>query len=95
MAPHFARPTPNPDGRTPTKNVQFCRTCHRRIVRRGKHLASDGVRGQWRHEADRLGNQFAEEGCDRCTCGCKYWENDRCVDCGTQFVPGMRVPEHR
>ncbi len=27
-------------------------------------------------------NQIAEEGVDRCDCGSKYWENDRCVDCG-------------
>jgi hypothetical protein len=33
--------------------------------------------------ADVHGNQVAREGCDRCICGCKYWENDRCVDCGT------------
>lgn len=31
---------------------------------------------------DRLGNTIAREGCDRCDCGCKYWENDRCIDCG-------------
>lgn len=31
--------------------------------------------------ADRFGNQVAREGVDRCTCGCKYWENDRCIDC--------------
>ena len=29
-----------------------------------------------------LNNRIAEEGCDRCFCGCKYWENDRCIDCG-------------
>lgn len=33
---------------------------------------------------DRLGNVIAQEGCDRCVCGCKYWENDICVDCGTE-----------
>jgi hypothetical protein len=32
---------------------------------------------------DRHGNVIAEEGCTRCACGCKYWENDRCVDCGS------------
>lgn len=36
--------------------------------------------------ADRLGNKIAREGCDRCYCGCKYWENDRCVDCGEHVV---------
>lgn len=29
------------------------------------------------------GNVTAQEGCSRCECGCKYWEKDRCVDCGT------------
>jgi hypothetical protein len=27
-------------------------------------------------------NRIAEEGVTRCPCGCKYWEHDRCVDCG-------------
>lgn len=35
-----------------------------------------------RPQADRLGNTVAREGCDRCRCGCKYWENDKCTDCG-------------
>lgn len=30
------------------------------------------------------GNRLAREGCTRCHCGCKYWEHDRCVDCGTE-----------
>lgn len=29
------------------------------------------------------GNLVAREGCDRCSCGCKYWEKDHCIDCGT------------
>jgi hypothetical protein len=32
-----------------------------------------------------LNNTIAQEGCDRCVCGCKYWENDRCIDCGTHI----------
>lgn len=32
---------------------------------------------------DRHGNINAQEGVDRCQCGCKYWENDKCIDCGT------------
>lgn len=31
---------------------------------------------------DRHGNINAQEGVDRCACGSKYWENDRCIDCG-------------
>lgn len=31
---------------------------------------------------DKHGNEWATEGVTRCACGCKYWENDTCVDCG-------------
>jgi hypothetical protein len=31
---------------------------------------------------DQHGNRIAKEGVDRCACGCKYWENDHCIDCG-------------
>lgn len=40
---------------------------------------------QPREHADVHGNRIAEEGCDRCFCGCKYWELDRCIDCGTHI----------
>lgn len=43
---HHARQRPD----QPNRGRQNCRTCGRSIVRRGRHLASDGVRGQWRHE---------------------------------------------
>jgi hypothetical protein len=43
---HHARQRPD----QPNRGRQSCRTCGRPIVRRGRHLASDGVRGQWRHE---------------------------------------------
>jgi hypothetical protein len=33
--------------------------------------------------ADKHGNLIAREGADRCGCGAKYWEDDKCVDCGT------------
>ena len=32
---------------------------------------------------DEHGNFVALEGYDRCPCGCKYWEQDRCIDCNT------------
>lgn len=32
------------------------------------------------------GNRFAKEGLDRCVCGSKYWEDDRCVDCKTHVL---------
>lgn len=37
-------------------------------------------------QADKHGNRLAREGCDRCACGCKYWESDRCVSCGAAFT---------
>lgn len=39
---------------------------------------------------DRLGNTMALEGVDRCACGCKYWENDRCCDCDEPWSPEAR-----
>jgi hypothetical protein len=33
-------------------------------------------------QASDLGNTIRREGVDRCLCGCKYWEHDRCIDCG-------------
>jgi hypothetical protein len=41
-------------------------------------------------EYEHLGNTIAREGADRCFCGCKYWENDRCIDCGTHIT---QVPQ--
>jgi hypothetical protein len=38
--------------------------------------------GSPEHNA-RLGNKVRDSGADRCACGCKYWENDRCIDCGS------------
>jgi len=32
---------------------------------------------------DDHGNSVARMGWDRCMCGSKYWENDKCVDCDT------------
>lgn len=40
---------------------------------------------------DRHGNVLAEEGVDRCPCGCKYWENDRCIDCGNDFYTMVKL----
>ncbi len=34
------------------------------------------------HAQDQHGNVVAEEGLTTCVCGCKYWENDKCIDCG-------------
>ena len=37
---------------------------------------------------DAHGNTVAEEGCTRCECGSKYWEHDRCIDCGAKPPAG-------
>lgn len=29
---------------------------------------------------------MALNGVDRCECGCKYWENDQCIDCGAEWT---------
>lgn len=52
-----------------------CRACYR----------ADGMGDMWdttiATPADKHGNLVAEEGVSRCSCGSKYWENDKCVDC--------------
>lgn len=42
---------------------------------------------------DQHGNRTAREGCDRCYCGCKYWENDKCIDCGTSIQTCVNDPD--
>ena len=39
-----------------------------------------------------LGNVERHDGLDRCPCGCKYWEDDRCIDCGGTEVERPDVP---
>lgn len=41
---------------------------------------------------DSRGNRKAREGCDRCACGCKYWENDVCIDCNTHIDDVLPAP---
>lgn len=43
------------------------------------------IRSAWASNTDQHGNVLAREGCDRCPCGAKYWENDTCVSCGSPF----------
>jgi hypothetical protein len=42
---------------------------------------------------DRWGNRYAREGCDRCDCGAKYWEKDRCHSCGKRWEARFRGTE--
>jgi hypothetical protein len=49
-------------------------------------LAAAAVLDEWKAQraaqADTDGNIARQNHVDRCWCGCKYWENDRCIDCG-------------
>jgi hypothetical protein len=45
-----------------------------------------------RLHGDQHGNRYAEEGCDRCPCGCKYWERDVCASCGEPWHEDTRGP---
>lgn len=38
-----------------------------------------------------LHNTYAKDGYDRCQCGCKYWEHDRCIDCGTYIRAALAL----
>ena len=46
-----------------------------------------------RPRADEHGNFVAQEGCTRCECGCKYWEHDKCIDCGTHAIKAIRAEQ--
>lgn len=37
-------------------------------------------------EEEHRENRIARSGYDRCTCGCKYFEGDRCIDCNTHVT---------
>jgi hypothetical protein len=45
-------------------------------------MSLDEWRAQRASQADPNGNIAHTDGVDRCYCGCKYWEHDRCIDCG-------------
>ena len=34
-----------------------------------------------------------QDGVDRCYCGCKYWQDGRCIDCGGTDVEPDNSPE--
>lgn len=49
-------------------------------------------------EEDRRENRVARSGYDCCSCGCKYYEGDRCIDCNTHVTqipvcPGVGCDE--
>jgi len=46
------------------------------------------------HLPDRHGNQLQCEGLARCACGCKYYELDRCIDCGTHAQINLQHPRN-
>ncbi len=45
-------------------------------------MSLDEWRAQRASQADPHGNIARENHVDRCYCGSKYWEHDRCIDCG-------------
>ena len=57
---------------------------------RQSHIVTDA--GRIALGMDQHANRTAREGFDRCTCGCKYWEFDRCVDCRTAHDPENPSP---
>ena len=50
--------------------VKYCRKCRPVGVNRSSEL----------------NNMVANTGCDRCSCGNKYWRDDTCIDCGTKHT---------
>lgn len=42
-------------------------------------------RGHSGDEAPEIRTGPPENGCDRCWCGCKYWDGNKCIDCGEEF----------
>ena len=54
--------------------------------RHGRYKTARGVQNAVARQGDKHNNILAREGVDRCWCGCKYWENDNCIDCGTDIV---------
>ena len=44
------------------------------------------------NKADKHNNVIAREGVDRCSCGCKYWESDMCIDCDTHIESLIKRP---
>jgi hypothetical protein len=81
----------------------FDRASGRKLGQVRKGTAPNGYWGCWmvypqgfatrREAVQHLVNKslLPREGCDRCGCGCKYWEDGRCIDCGERF----RVEDHR
>jgi predicted Fe-S protein YdhL (DUF1289 family) len=41
---------------------------------------------------DQFGNTVNCEGLVICTCGCKYYESDVCVDCGRTAQENLKLP---
>jgi hypothetical protein len=74
-APHFARPLPV-DGKTPTHGRPPCATCGLTLVRKGREMGTDGVRGHWVHQAAKpvaptiATDRQEHEACEAGTPGC-------------------------
>lgn len=44
------------------------------------------VQDAWLLYVAKDGNTVRENHVDRCACGCKYWRDDACIDCGGSDV---------
>lgn len=70
----------------------YCEGCDSEV-----HYSDENPNGRCRCDGaggyEATPNSIAREGCDRCYCGCKYWEADRCIDCGTTIGECLRDPE--
>lgn len=58
----------------------FATGLHRSTGSWGRFLATMAEHHGWTPPV--LPNRLRANGADRCACGCKYWSDDRCIDCG-------------
>jgi len=66
------------------ENGSRCEVCGEHMhIHRWADMDANGFVVRCSIKGDQNGNINAVEGVDRCQCGCKYWENDKCVSCGT------------
>ena len=51
----------------------------------GNRLRASSIPGR-RRGGPSIDEWAPEDGVDRCDCGCKYWRDGRCIDCGDRLV---------
>jgi hypothetical protein len=64
-------------------------SCDRQAFADGNRLRASSIPGR-RSSGPQVSdwdlNTVRVDGVDRCACGCKYWVDDRCIDCGDTEV---------